>query len=138
MMSMHVGLRRKRAPAAIIGFSGMLIGPEHLGETTARDAKGAPPPILLILCLAASLAAGAAWAYVPGLLKVKRGTHEVITTILLNYVAQNTTRYLATVPLRDPNGQAIAYGGRLFNTRVSICAPAESSRGRYRPHGRPF
>jgi phospholipase/carboxylesterase len=48
MMSLHVGLRRKRAPAAIVGFSGLLIGPERLGEAKARDAKGAPPPILLI------------------------------------------------------------------------------------------
>src|SRR3954454_2612096 len=27
MMALHVGLRRKRAPAAIVGFSGMLVGP---------------------------------------------------------------------------------------------------------------
>ena len=37
-----------RAPAAILGFSGLLVGPEHLGEATARDAHGRPPPILLI------------------------------------------------------------------------------------------
>ena len=48
MMAMHVGLRRRRAPAAILGFSGMLVGPERLNEATARDARGAPPPILLI------------------------------------------------------------------------------------------
>jgi phospholipase/carboxylesterase len=48
MMAMHVGLRRSRAPAAILGFSGMLVGPERLLEATARDARGAPPPILLI------------------------------------------------------------------------------------------
>ena len=48
MMAMHVGLRRSRAPAAILGFSGLLVGPERLGEATARDARGAPPPILLI------------------------------------------------------------------------------------------
>ncbi len=47
MMALHVGLRRRRAPAAIVGFSGMLIGPEHLSEGTARDARGKPPPILL-------------------------------------------------------------------------------------------
>ena len=46
MMALHVGLRRPRAPAAILGFSGMLIGPEHLSE--ARDAPGGPPPILLV------------------------------------------------------------------------------------------
>jgi phospholipase/carboxylesterase len=48
MMALHVGLRRKRAPAAILGYSGLLIGPEHLGEATARDVRGAPPPVLLI------------------------------------------------------------------------------------------
>ena len=48
MMALHVGLRRPRAPAAILGFSGLLVGPEHLGEATARDAHGRPPPILLI------------------------------------------------------------------------------------------
>jgi phospholipase/carboxylesterase len=48
MMALHVGLRRPRAPAAILGFSGMLIGPERLDEATARDVRGAPPPILLV------------------------------------------------------------------------------------------
>ena len=47
MMALHVGLRRRRAPAAIISFSGMLIGGEHLSEATARNARGEPPPILL-------------------------------------------------------------------------------------------
>jgi phospholipase/carboxylesterase len=48
MMALHVGLRRKRAPAAILGYSGMLVGPEHLNEATARDAGTKPPPILLV------------------------------------------------------------------------------------------
>ena len=43
MMALHVGLRRKRAPASIVGYSGVLIGAEHLGEAAARDARGAPP-----------------------------------------------------------------------------------------------
>src|SRR6186997_1231838 len=42
MMALHVGLRRAAAPAGIVGYSGLLAGPEHLGEITAR------PPILLI------------------------------------------------------------------------------------------
>ena len=48
MMAMHVGLRRRRAPAGILGYSGLLVGPERLKEATARDARGAPPPILLV------------------------------------------------------------------------------------------
>jgi phospholipase/carboxylesterase len=42
MLALHVGLRRATAPAAIIGYSGLLAGPEHLGEITAR------PPVLLL------------------------------------------------------------------------------------------
>ena len=48
MMALHVGLRRKRAPAAILGFSGVLVGPDHLDEATARNAKGETPPVLLV------------------------------------------------------------------------------------------
>jgi phospholipase/carboxylesterase len=42
MLALHVGLRRSTAPAAIVGYSGLLAGPEHLGEITAR------PPVLLV------------------------------------------------------------------------------------------
>jgi len=65
-----------------------------------------PAPLLLLLSLIAGMLVGGAWAFLPALLKVTRGAHEVITAILLNYVAQNTTRYLATGPWRDPVGGA--------------------------------
>jgi phospholipase/carboxylesterase len=48
MMALHVGLRRKIAPAAILGFSGVLVGPEHLFEATARNGRGETPPVLLV------------------------------------------------------------------------------------------
>ena len=40
MMAMHVGLRRPLAPAAIVGYSGMLIGAGRLAEARARDRAG--------------------------------------------------------------------------------------------------
>ena len=48
MMALHVGLRRARAPAAIVSYSGLLVGPEHLSEANARDARGERTPILLV------------------------------------------------------------------------------------------
>jgi phospholipase/carboxylesterase len=42
MMALHVGLRRPTAPAGIVAYSGLLAGPEHLGQTPGR------PPILMI------------------------------------------------------------------------------------------
>jgi len=48
MMALHVGLRRRQAPAAILAYSGVLIGPERLDEVAARSPHGEPPPVLLI------------------------------------------------------------------------------------------
>ena len=48
MMALHVGLRRRRAPAAILGYSGLLVGPERLAEISARKGETRPPPILLV------------------------------------------------------------------------------------------
>ena len=42
MMALHVGLRRAISPAAIVGYSGILVGPEHLEEVTGK------PKILLV------------------------------------------------------------------------------------------
>jgi phospholipase/carboxylesterase len=46
MLALHVGLRRTAAPAAIVGYSGLLAGPEHLDKTGAEIT--ARPPVLLI------------------------------------------------------------------------------------------
>lgn len=43
MMALHVGLRRRAAPAAIVGFAGALAGPEKLAEEARVK-----PPILLV------------------------------------------------------------------------------------------
>jgi phospholipase/carboxylesterase len=45
MMALHTGLRRKISPAAIVGFSGVLVGPEHLAA--ARPGPKAPPVLLI-------------------------------------------------------------------------------------------
>ena len=47
MMALHVGLRRRRPPAAILGFSGMLVGPETL-EAEMPPAPSPRPPVLLV------------------------------------------------------------------------------------------
>ncbi len=48
MLALHVGLRRRQAPAAILAYSGVLVAPENLAGATARNAAGEPPPVLLI------------------------------------------------------------------------------------------
>jgi phospholipase/carboxylesterase len=43
MMALHVGVRRRIAPAAIVGYSGIIAGPEHLGDEIQSS-----PPVLLV------------------------------------------------------------------------------------------
>ena len=46
-----------------------------------------PAPLHILFCLLVAMAAGALWAGLAGWLKVKRGVNEVISTIMLNFVA---------------------------------------------------
>ena len=53
-----------------------------------------PSPILLPMVLIGGMVAGSLWAAVAGVLKATTGAHEVVTTIMMNYIAQWLLRYL--------------------------------------------
>src|SRR5947209_5616348 len=55
---------------------------------------GVPFPIHMVMTLAAGLVGGLAWGAIPGILKAFRGAHEVIVTIMMNYIAAQLTQYL--------------------------------------------
>jgi simple sugar transport system permease protein len=65
-----------------------------------------PGPPAVLFTLAASLAMGALWAWPAVWLKRRRGVHEVITTILLNYTAIYLADYLVRGPLGDGTAMA--------------------------------
>src|SRR5450759_5780832 len=68
-----------------------------------------PAPILLPLVLLGGMAAGALWAGIAGVLKATTGAHEVVTTIMLNYVAQWLVRYLIIGgPLQLQGGYSVS------------------------------
>lgn len=48
MLSLHVGLRLAQSPAAVLGYSGVIAGPEHLATARAGRFAGDQPPILLV------------------------------------------------------------------------------------------
>jgi simple sugar transport system permease protein len=52
--------------------------------------------------LLAGIAGGAAWGFIPAVLKAKLGAHEVITTMMLSYVALYLTSYMVNYPLKAP------------------------------------
>ncbi|GAA1466493.1 ABC transporter permease [Microbacterium thalassium] len=55
-----------------------------------------PGTALLVVCMLGGAAAGALWALVPALLKAFRGVHEVVTTIMMNYVAFSLSTFLVS------------------------------------------
>ena len=65
--------------------------------------------IVLVLSIIAGFVAGGLWGFLAGWLKVSFGANEVITTVMLNYVALYFSRYLIAIdpigPLNDGSGQ---------------------------------
>ena len=97
--------------AVALGFRGGLfnIGAEgqlYLGALGAvvvgYTVSGLPIWLHLPLVLAAGALGGAMWGAIPGVLKARLGTHEVINTIMMNYIAIKLVDYLVKHVLRDP------------------------------------
>jgi ABC-type uncharacterized transport system permease subunit len=61
-----------------------------------------PAAILVPSCFVASIAAGAAWGAIPGILKARFGSHEVINTIMMNFIAVAMVSYLTQYHYRVP------------------------------------
>jgi general nucleoside transport system permease protein len=72
-----------------IGGDGQLIM-GALGATivgVAMQTSGLPSLVILFLAIVAAVVFGGFWGFIPGFLKARTGAHEVITTIMLNYIA---------------------------------------------------
>ena len=61
---------------------------------------GLPAVLHITLAVLAGALGGALWAAIPALLKARAGAHEVITTIMLNYVAYRLTDWLLSGPMQ--------------------------------------
>ncbi len=68
--------------------------------------RDASPPIAITFALLGGIAAGAFWGFIPGILKAISGAHEVVTTIMLNYVAAYVLAWVVSGPLRVPGAPA--------------------------------
>ena len=68
---------------------------------------GLPAIFHLPLVLLIGALGGAIWAAIPGYLKARTGAHEVIITMMMNYIAFRLAEYLISVPLRDPSSTGV-------------------------------
>jgi ABC-type uncharacterized transport system permease subunit len=71
-----------------------------LGAVAAGVAlRDGSPLVAIPVALAVGMLAGAAWGFIPGALKALSGAHEVVTTIMLNYVALGVVAAVVSGPL---------------------------------------
>lgn len=77
--------------------------------------KGLPLAIHLPLALLVGFFFGVVWGLIPGYFKAVRGISEVITTLLLNYVAQNFISYLVSGPMIE-SGAPSPFSPKLAQT----------------------
>jgi simple sugar transport system permease protein len=84
-----------RAGVFNIGIEGQLYIGAFAGFLAGRYLTGLPPWLHIPLCILTGALAGALYALIPAILKQRTGAHEVVTTIMLNYVAVLFTSYLS-------------------------------------------
>lgn len=68
-----------------------------------------PGPLLIVIALLVGALAGAAWGAIAGVLRARLGLSEIITTIMLNFVAFWIVSYLVRGPIQDPSGGGYPY-----------------------------
>ncbi|TDX45425.1 ABC transporter permease [Orenia marismortui] len=84
-----------------IGGEGqLLVG--GLAAAWVGTLKGIPIIIHLPITLLAAMLAGALWVAIPAFLKAKLGVHEVITTIMFNYISYSLVAYISLKVLAEP------------------------------------
>ena len=120
-----------RAGMFNIGGQGQIIAGAFLSGYIGF-AWNLPVGLHVIVALLGGIVGGAAWGFIAGYLKARTGAHEVITTIMLNYVALYGLKYLLTLKgvvnpqnpqasrLIDSSAQLPHLPGGLSNLDLSI------------------
>ncbi len=70
-----------------IGVEGQFVLGAFGATAAAIALRDQPAPLILLVATVMGMLTGALWGFIPGFLKARTGAHEVITTIMLNYVA---------------------------------------------------
>lgn len=107
-----------------IKFGGVVV--DVFGKKEDWSWMSLPSPLLIIFCIVTAITAGALWGAIPGILKAKFGSHEVINTIMLNFIAvalvSYFTQYYYKIP-GDPLMQTAPIGEGAHIPRISHLIP---------------
>ena len=115
---MAVGLGFK-AGLFNIGAQGQFLMGAMGSAAVGASVAGASPWIAVPVAILSGALLGAAWGFIPGALKAWTGAHEVVTTIMLNFIAGALIGYLITGPLEAP-GYNFSRTGDLGNAELPL------------------
>ncbi len=93
-----------RANVWNIGAEGQLLMGALAGSWAALTFMDAPGYQGMVIVLLIGSLAGMLWALIPAMLRNHFNTNEILTTIMLNYIALNVLIYAVHGPLKDPDG----------------------------------
>jgi ABC-type uncharacterized transport system permease subunit len=85
-----------------IGAQGQFLMGALAAVAVGVAVQAQPPLVAWPVALLAGLLGGAAWGFIPGILKAVSGAHEVVTTIMLNYIAIGILAAAVSGPLDQP------------------------------------
>ncbi len=85
-----------------IGAEGQFLVGAFASALVGISFNGLPAFVHVPLALLAGAVTGGLWGFVPALLKARFGAHEVITTMMLSYVAFYLTGYMVNYPFKAP------------------------------------
>ncbi len=91
-----------RAGLFNIGGEGQLYVGSFVCAWVGLKVGGLPAALVVPLLILVSAAGGALWAAGPGYLKARFGVHEVINTIMMNFIAVGLTSYFVINVLKEP------------------------------------
>jgi len=94
-----------RAGLFNIGAQGQMVMGGLLAVVVGFSFDGLPAVVHVPLAILAGFLGGALWGFIPGILRARTGAHEVITTIMLNFIAFRTLEYLLKLPRIQQEGR---------------------------------
>lgn len=116
-----------RAQVWNIGAEGqLLLGAVASAGLALFVMPSAPAPILIPLMFISGFLAGAGWALIPAILKAKLKVNEVITTLMMNYIASKLVEYLIYGPWRGKTTWGFPYTDLIPPNAVLPTVPGTS------------
>jgi general nucleoside transport system permease protein len=113
-----------RAGLFNIGVEGQLYLGGFAAALVGAALPSSPPAVALPLALAAAAAAGAAWGAIPGVLKARFGAHEVINSIMLNFIAFALVAWIGRYVFEPATVRTATIGAGAFLPRLDQQWPA--------------